>query len=84
MRYKTTDEGLVPFTPEEEAEWDARIERNAKAQKDAAVAQKRADILAALTAIDIKSIRALREGNQTRIDGLEAQAQTLRDELAAL
>jgi hypothetical protein len=28
MRYKTTDDGLVPFTLEEEAEWDARVAAN--------------------------------------------------------
>lgn len=41
-------------------------------------------ILAELQAIDTRSIRALREGNQQRIDELEAQAQALRAEMAAL
>lgn len=44
----------------------------------------RADVLADLQAIDLKSIRALREGFQPRIDELEAQAVALRAELAAL
>ena len=44
----------------------------------------RADVLADLQAIDTRSIRALREGNATRVAGLEAQAQALRTELAAL
>lgn len=41
-------------------------------------------ILAELSAIDAKSIRALREGNASRIAELETQAQALRTELAAL
>lgn len=41
-------------------------------------------ILADLAAIDTRSIRALREGNQRRIAELEAQAVALRAELAAL
>lgn len=44
----------------------------------------RADVLAELAAIDMRSIRALREGNTARIAELEAQAVALRAELAAL
>lgn len=44
----------------------------------------RADVLADLASIDMKSIRALREGNATCIAELETQAQALRTELAAL
>jgi len=44
----------------------------------------RADVLADLATIDTKSIRALREGNTARIAELEAQAVTLRTELAGL
>lgn len=40
-----------------------------------------APILAQLEVIDLKSIRALREGNQTRIDDLEAEAAELRAQL---
>lgn len=47
-------------------------------------ARTRADVLADLAAIDLKSIRALRESNATRIAELEAQAVALRAELAAL
>lgn len=47
-------------------------------------ARTRADVLADLAAIDTRSIRALREGNATRIAELETQAQALRTELAAL
>ena len=42
------------------------------------------DICAELEALDAKSIRALREGNTERIAAIEAQAVTLRAELAAL
>jgi aminoglycoside phosphotransferase (APT) family kinase protein len=44
----------------------------------------RADVLADLAAIDTRSIRALREGNATRIAELESHAVALRAELAAL
>ena len=39
------------------------------------------DIMAQLDAIDRKSIRPLREGDQIRIDALEAEAATLRSQL---
>lgn len=47
-------------------------------------ARTRADVLAELASIDMRSIRALREGNTVRIAELEAQAVALRAELAAL
>lgn len=40
-----------------------------------------APIFAALAEIDSKSIRALREGNQVRIDALESEAVVLRIQL---
>ena len=54
------------------------------ANKAAQAAARKTAILAELASIDSKSIRALREGNATRIAELEAQAQALRTELAAL
>ena len=45
---------------------------------------RRLEIFAALAEIDRKSIRALREDNAARIATLEQDAQSLRDELAAL
>lgn len=42
------------------------------------------EILTALAALDAKSIRALREGDTARLATIEAQAVTLRAELAAL
>ena len=47
-------------------------------------AQRKTAILAELASIDLKSIRALREGYQPKIDELEAQAAALRAEMAAL
>lgn len=44
----------------------------------------RDEILAALSGIDAKSIRALREGNATRLAALEAEAARLRQTLMAL
>ena len=41
-------------------------------------------ILTELATIDLKSIRALREGYQPKIDELDAQAAALRAEMAAL
>jgi len=47
-------------------------------------ARTRDEILQALAQIDVRSIRALREGDTARIDSLEAQAVALRAELAGL
>ena len=47
-------------------------------------AQRKVAILAELATIDLKSIRALREGYQPKIDELDAQAAALRAEMAAL
>lgn len=47
-------------------------------------ARSAADILQALAQIDMRSIRALREGDTARIASLEADANALRAELAGL
>lgn len=52
-------------------------------QAQANAARKTA-ILAELASIDLKSIRALRDGYQPKIDELDAQAAALRAEMAAL
>ena len=54
------------------------------AQAAQAVQQRKQAILAELQIIDLKSIRALREGYQPKIDELDAQAAALRAEMAAL
>jgi hypothetical protein len=54
------------------------------ANKAAQAAARKTAILAELETIDLKSIRALRENYQPRIDELEAQAKALRTELAGL
>ena len=51
-----------------------------KAKNNAIIKQ---DILKQLSEIDVKSIRALREGNTERIAQYEAQAQDLREQLNA-
>lgn len=48
------------------------------------VAQQKAQILAELADIDSKSIRAIRTGDTARMASWEAQAATLRTQLAAL
>ena len=48
------------------------------------VVRIREEVIADLEEIDRKSIRALREGDQVRIDGLEALAEVLRQELKNL
>ena len=84
MRHHMTANGPIPFTSEEEAEWDA-MEAAAIAKSEAdKIVQRRQEILASLASIDLKSIRALREGYQPKIDELDAQAATLRAEMAAL
>lgn len=70
----------VPFAPP-----DARCTWTGTAWASPPSAPRgRADVLADLAVIDAKSIRALRENNAARIAELEAQAQALRQELAAL
>ena len=81
MRHKMTADGPIPFTPEEEAEWDAmEFAEKKQAISDA----RRKAILSELQSIDLRSVRPIREGNQPRIAELEMQAVALRAELAAL
>ena len=54
------------------------------ANQAATNAARKQAILAELQTIDLKSIRALREGYQPKIDELDAQAVALRTELAGL
>lgn len=65
--------GCVKITDEE-----------AEALRPVPVVDRAAEIKSELSAIDLKSIRALREGDTARITALEAEAQALRDELRAL
>jgi hypothetical protein len=69
-----------------EQQWeviDLDAETVAANQAQVNAARKQA-VLSELASIDLKSIRALREGYQPKIDELEAQAQNLRAELAGL
>ena len=72
--YHVINGALVPFTAEETAAQQA-------ATQAAQTAQQRQAILAQLDDLDRRSIRALREGNQTRITQLEAEAAGLRTQL---
>ena len=69
------DMKLRDCTPEEQAEIN---ERRAAGESPE---QHNAPILAALAAIDAKSIRALREGDAARIASLAAEAIALRLQL---
>ena len=51
-RYKATPEGNVPFTPEEEAEWDAEAEKWAAGADDRAAAEIRTERDVKLTESD--------------------------------
>ncbi len=51
-RYHATPEGNVPFTPEEEAEWDARQAEYAAGANDRAAAEIRTERDAKLTESD--------------------------------
>ena len=62
-------------TPEEQEEIDARRAAGPSAE------EHNAPILAALEAIDAKSVRPLREGNVQRVSALEAEAAALRAQL---
>jgi hypothetical protein len=78
---KVLDNGVERnATPEEIAE----IQKRQSASDLQNRAARKTAILAELASIDLKSIRALREGNQQRIAELESQAVALRAELAVL
>jgi len=51
-RYHTTPEGSVPFTPEEEAEWDAKEAAYAAGANDRAAAEVRTERDSKLTESD--------------------------------
>jgi len=51
-RYKATPEGQIPFTPEEEAEWDAMEAEYAAGANDRAAAEIRTERDAKLTESD--------------------------------
>lgn len=51
-RYKATPNGTVPFTPEEEAEWDAQETEYAAGADDRAAAEVRKERDAKLAATD--------------------------------
>ena len=74
--YRATAVGNVPMTPEEEAEFEA-----SRVPKPPTKEEVNAPILAQLSAIDLKSIRALREGDDARVSSLESEAATLRAQL---
>ena len=69
-----------------EQQWEVvALDADAIAANQATVrAARKTAILAELATIDLKSIRALREGYQPKIDELDAQAAALRAEMAAL
>ena len=50
-------------------------------EREISAAVHNSPILGRLQELDLKSIRALREGNTERLQELEAQAQSLREQL---
>lgn len=56
MRYHATPDGTVPFTPEEEAEWDAREAEYAAGADDRAAAKVRKERNAKLAATDFHGL----------------------------
>lgn len=70
-------EGFLEVTqrPDANHDWDGAAWVENTARKNAAI---NAPIIAQLDAIDLKSIRALREGDAARVGALEAQAAELR------
>ena len=78
----------LEWDEETQSEYDQRIaqeESDAEQQTLEAIAEKRkSEIQDELTAIDLKSIRALRENDTARITQFEDDAELLRMELADL
>ena len=82
-----TDKALYALEPWEKVEndqdiedWEGYEERRRQEEK----AAKRQEILQKLDELDLKSIRAIRAGDQEYIAQYEAQAQELRRQLAEL
>jgi aryl-alcohol dehydrogenase-like predicted oxidoreductase len=57
MRHHATDQGIVPFTPEEEAEADAREASFEAARPERERHHHNAPILAAIAELDAKRLR---------------------------
>jgi hypothetical protein len=55
-RYKATPDGNVPFTPEEEAEWDVQEAEHAAGADDRAAAEIRTERDAKLAATDFHGL----------------------------
>ena len=74
MRYHTTAEGNVPFTPEEEAEWDAKEASFLVEQAAEKVASIRVERNRLLTETDFYAL-----SDVTMTDAMTAYRQALRD-----
>jgi hypothetical protein len=77
-RFHATANGNVPFTPEEEAEWDAQEAAWAAGENDRLAAAAREKRNALLAATDWRVVKALEDGNGLNFD-LAVYRQALRD-----
>lgn len=77
-------EGNISYTIPTQDEIDASIAAQNLIDAENALKAQKALIQSQLDAIDLKSIRAIREGDTTRMAQWEAQAATLRTQLASL
>ena len=69
-------------TPEQLAQWAIELQPQFGAEQEVVrIAELNKDTMAKLLEIDMKSIRRLREGNNTEIAKLELQAAVLRGKL---
>ena len=76
---KTWNNSLGPFpTSENLAQWEQDVQEE---YNKIQINLLNGPILHKLNDIDLKTIRALREGNQDRLNSLEAEATSLRQEL---
>lgn len=80
-RFHATDKGNIPFTAEEELEWDA-MEAAAIEAKPAREKARAADaVKAQMAAADLSIIRALVEGDKQRIATHAAEQEKRRAKL---
>lgn len=77
-------EHLLPEGCVEITDAEADILANPPPTAEQVKATRTAEIKAALTGLDAKSIRPLRDGDAARLADLEAQAEALRKELESL
>ena len=79
MRYHTTSEGNIPFTAEEDAEWDAQQAAHFAEQPKRIIREQITALVASITNRRIRE--AVRGSGKAWLDGIDDQIAALRAQL---